>query len=178
MERFNRTLKNKMFKRFTFQMSYRWVNILDELLEEYNHSVHSKICMRPVDVTKRNEKMILKQHFQPTFIKNKNSKFEVNDQVRISKYKHIFEKGYTPNFSAEVFTIVEVLPTHPITYRLKDYQDNIIKGCFYKEEIIKTKCPLVFLVEKTVKKRKNKTLVKWFGFDESHNTWIDNSNKI
>ena len=173
VERFNRTLKNKMYKRFSLQMSYKWENLLQELVNDYNHTVHSKIKRRPVDVSKENEKIILNSIYKPTFQKKFKSKFKVDDYVRIGKYKKIFEKGYTPNYSAEVFMIEKIVPTFPITYILKDYQGNILKGGFYKEEIIKTNCPDVFLVEKVIKKKNNKEFVKWYGFDDSHNSWID-----
>ncbi|KAF0714175.1 Uncharacterized protein FWK35_00032508 [Aphis craccivora] len=62
-------------------------------------------------------------------------KLKVNDKVRISKYKHIFSKGYTPNWTTEIFTVSKVLQTNPVTYQLKDGSDNIILGGLYEQEI-------------------------------------------
>ncbi|XP_014296616.1 uncharacterized protein LOC106693442 [Microplitis demolitor] len=102
-------------------------------------------------------------------------KFKVGDKVRISKYKHVFEKGYAPNWSTEIFTIETVQNTNSTTYKLVDYQDKPIEGGFYVEELNKVKHPDVYLIEKIIKKRENKLYVKWLGFDSSHNTWIEKS---
>jgi len=95
--------------------------------------------------------------------------------VRVSNAKQVFEKGYTPNWSTEIFTIVRVAPTNPVTYHLKDYRDQSILGGFYEHEIQKTKHPDIYLVEKVIKKRGNQVFVKWSGFDNSHNSWINKS---
>ncbi|KAL4083640.1 hypothetical protein QTP88_028956 [Uroleucon formosanum] len=104
-------------------------------------------------------------------LKNKS----VNDKVRISKYKHIFSKGYTPNWTTEIFTISKVLQTNPATYQLKDVSDNIILGGFYEQEIKLTNYSYTFLVERIIKKVGNKMLVKWLGFDSSQSSWINSS---
>ena len=85
----------------------------------------------------------------------------------------MFEKGYTPNYTTEIFTISRVAPTNPVTYHLKDYRNEPIAGGFYEQEIAKVKYPDVYLVEKVLKRRKNQIYVKWLGFDSSHNQWID-----
>ena len=106
----------------------------------------------------------------------KRPKFKEGDKVRISKYKHIFEKGYTPNWTTEIFTIKKVLPTTPYTYKLKDYQNKPISGGFYEQELLKANVTDIYLMEKIVKRRGNQVLVKWFGFDDSHNTWENKDN--
>lgn len=102
-------------------------------------------------------------------------KFKIGDKVRISKYKHIFEKGYTPNWTTEIFTVSHVKLTNPTTYKLVDYQDHPIEGGFYQEELNKVKYPDTYLVEKVLKRRGDKLFVKWLGFDNSHNSWISAS---
>ena len=92
--------------------------------------------------------------------------------MRISKHKHIFEKGYTPNWTTEIFKIKSIKMTHPITYILQDYEGKTIRGCFYEKELLKTKYPKDYLVEKIVKKKGDKLFVKWLGFPSSHNSWI------
>ena len=94
----------------------------------------------------------------------------------MSRAKQIFEKGYTPNWSTEIFSITKVASTNPVTYHLKDYLEQLISGGFYEEELQKVKYDDVYLVEKIVKKRGNEVYVKWLGFDSSHNSWIDKSN--
>lgn len=105
------------------------------------------------------------------------SKLRVGDYVRISKYKNIFEKGYTPNYSTEIFRIKSIQITNPVTYILEDYQGNPIKGGFYAEEIRRTRLPNTYLVEKVLKTRGDKVYVKWLGFSSQHNSWI-NKNEI
>ena len=100
-------------------------------------------------------------------------KFKLNDIVRISKYKHLFSKSYTPNWSTELFTISKILNTNPITYQLKDEFNNMIKGCFYEQELKKTDFPNTFLIEKILKKNKQKIYVKWLGMDKKHNSWVN-----
>ena len=172
-KRFNRTLKTKMWKTFTAQGSYKWVDILPKLLREYNNTIHRTIKVKPIDVTKNNETDLLrklnkKSQFKPP-------KFRIGDCVRISKFKTIFEKGYTPNWSTEIFTIHEIKNTQPITYTLKDYQGNLISGGFYNFELLKVKYPDVYLIEKIIKRRGNEVYVKWLGFSNEHNQWIKQS---
>lgn len=174
IERFNRTLKNKMWKQFSFQGSYKWLNLLDELIEAYNNTRHRTIKMAPNDVNPNNEKMILHTIYNRPFIWQKN-KFKIGDVVRISKYKSIFDKGYTPNFSTELFKITSVNNKFPVTYQLKDMKQNPIAGQFYEKELQKTKSPDSYLVEKVLKKRGAKVFVKWLGFPPSENSWIKKS---
>ncbi|XP_044019535.1 uncharacterized protein LOC122859916 [Aphidius gifuensis] len=86
-----------------------------------------------------------------------------------------FYNSYTPNWTTKVFTIAKVLNTIPITYKLADYQDNNVEGCFYQEELSPVRYPDIYLVEKHLKKRKNKVLVRWLGFDSEHDTWENES---
>ena len=171
VERFNRTLKSKMWKKFSLQGSYKWLDILPNLISEYNSTKHRTIKMKPKDVGVNNEIDVMKR-FNIERWNRAPKKFE---KVRISKSKPVFEKGYTPNWSTEVFTIVEVKKTVPYTYLLKDYQGERIAGGFYEEELKKPAHPDVYLVEKVLKRRGNKLFVKWLGFDNTHNSWIDKS---
>lgn len=173
-ERFNRTLKNKMWMRFSLQGNYKWFDILPNFLTEYNNTKHRTIKMKPRDVTAMNEKQLFQDVYKQFKYKSlKPSKFKVNDRVRISKFKHVFEKGYTPNWTTEIFTITHVMATSPVTYKLKDYRDQPIAGGFYEQELAKVKHPDVYLVEKVLKRGGNKLFVKWLGFSDSHNSWIN-----
>lgn len=180
-ERFNRTLKNHMWKQFSLNGNYKWVRFLDDLIENYNNSYHKTIKMNPINVNLRNEQHLLdtvynyKHHVN---IKDK-AKFKVGDPVRLSKYKHIFEKSYTPNWTTEIFRIRKVQRnTDPITYLLKDYQDKEINGTVYPEELQLVQHPDLYLVEKILRKRGNQVYVKWLGFDNSHNSWINQNDVL
>ena len=127
--------------------------------------------MKPKD-TANNEADILRK-FSRKVTKKIKLKFKIGDKVRVSKANTVFEKGYTPNRSTEVFTIVRIAAINPTTYHLKDYQDQPVSGGFYEQELLKTKYPDIYIVETIIKKKGNKIFVKWLGFDNSHNSWLN-----
>lgn len=98
--------------------------------------------------------------------------------MRISKQKAAFEKGYTHNWSTELFKIKQCRLTKPATYLLEDMEEKPIKGAFYNEELQTVKYPNVYLVEKILRRKDNKVFVKWLGFDNSHNSWIDKNDIV
>lgn len=168
VERFNRTLKENMFRAFTARGSREWVSILPKLIEEYNNSKHRTIGMTPTQADKNPSSVILKHRSIPI----RKKKCKVGDKVRVSVNKGLFTKGYLPNWSTEIFTVAKINNTTPFTYQLEDYKGNPIAGCFYAEEINKTTFPNDYLVEKIVRRNGNLVLVKWLGFDSTHNSWI------
>lgn len=171
VERFNRTLKNLMWKEFSANGSYCWINMIDTLTKKYNNSKHRTIKMKPSKVNATNEKQILSTIYDHIKI-HITPKFKVGDFVRISKYKHVFDKGYTPNWTTEIFKITKVQHTNPVTYLLEDYQGNPIKGGFYELELQKSKFPDTYLIEKVLRRKKDQLFVKWLGFASDHNSWI------
>lgn len=173
VERVNRTLKNKMWKQFSLQGNYKWINILQDIVDKYNNTTHRTIGMKPKDVRKKHEQILLEgaySHFK--IIDPKKPKFKVNDYVRISKHRGAFSKGYTANWTNEIFKVTQVVRTNPTTYQLQDFEGNVIKGLFYTEELQKVKHPDVFLVEKVLRRKGNNMYVKWLGLDNRHNSWI------
>ena len=122
--------------------------------------------MKPVDV-KDNTYIDFKKE-----VNDKDPKFKVGDHVRISKYKNIFAKGYTPNWSEEVFVIKKVKNTVPWTYVINDLNGEEIIGTFYEKELQKTN-QQEFRTEKVIKRKGNKLYVKGKGYDNSFNSWID-----
>ena len=105
------------------------------------------------------------------------SKFKVGDLVRVSKYKTIFEKGYTPNWITEVFTIIKIQRTNSVTYLFENYRGKSV-GAFYEYELHRATHPDVYLMEKVLRRKGDKVYVKWLGFDGSHNSWIHKNNVI
>jgi len=106
------------------------------------------------------------------------AKFKIGDSVRVSKYKTVFEKGYTLNWTTEVFMIVKVQRTNPVTYLLEDYLEKSITGAFYEYELHRATHSDIYLVEKVLRRRGNEIYIKWLGFDGSHNSWIHEDNAL
>lgn len=177
VERFNRTLKEKMWKKFSLNGSYKWTLILPNLVKEYNKTKHRTIHMKPIEVTEKNANKVLNDAYNHLKI-FRIGKFKMNDYVRISKHKGMFEKGYTPNWSSEIFQIYKIQNTNPITYLIKDVKDTPISGAFYEQELQKVKYPDIYLVEKILKRKKNQVYVKWLGLPTSENSWINSNNVV
>ena len=104
-------------------------------------------------------------------------KFKVGDHVRIAKYKNIFAKGYTPNWSEEVFVIKEIKNTVPRTYAINDLNSEEVIGTFYENELQKTN-QQEFRIEKVMKKKGDELYAKWKGYDNSFNSWIDKKDLV
>ena len=110
-------------------------------------------------------------------INNKDPKFQVGDRVRISKYKNNFAKGYTPNWSEEVFVIKKVKNTVPWIYVINDLNGEEKIGTFYEKELQKTSQE-EFRIEKVIKRKDDKIYVNWKGYNNSFNSWIDKKDLI
>ena len=126
-----RTLKNKYFTSVSKNI---YIDKLDDIVDQYNNTYHSTIKMKPVDVNSNTYIDSGKE-----IINNKDPNFKVGDNVRISKYKNIFAKGYTPNWSEEVFLIKKVKNSVSWTYVISDLKGEDVVGTFYEKELQKTK---------------------------------------
>ena len=146
------------------------------LLNENHNKIHSSTGFKPIDIYSGVKTPTINIESTP-----KNApKFKVGDRVRISyKRRPIFDKAYFPNWTWEIFTIVKINNTTPITYKIKDYENNEINGSFYENELQLTKQKDdIYLIEnildeKTIKKKKY-YLVKWLGYKTP--TWEPSEN--
>ena len=141
-EKFIRTLKNKIYKYMTSISKNVYIDTLDDMVNEYNNTYHRIIKMKPVDVKSGN---FIEYNVHSI---DKDPKFKIGDYVRISKYKNIFAKDYTTNWSEEVFVIKKFKNAVPLNQE-------------------------AFRIEKVIKKKVNKLYVKWRGYYNSFNSWID-----
>ena len=135
-ERFIRTLKNKLYKYMTV-----YYDVLDDVVNKYNNTKHSTIKMKPIDVKDTTQSSYLERNNKRVYIdehNEKDSRFKVGDRVRIPKFKNIFAKGYTPNWSKEMFIVNKINGTVPYTYNIKDLNDEEIIGSFYDRELQKS----------------------------------------
>ena len=165
VERWNRTMKEKMWKYFSANSTSVYIDVLDDLVEQYNNTRHSSITMTPVEASKKTNEIQVWRNMYPEHveIKTYHARLSVGDKVRITKKKKTFEKGYTPWWTEEVFTISAVQNTSPVTYKIADLNGEEIQGTFYEPELQKTNQD-VYRIEKGVKKGKTKSLVKWKGY--------------
>ena len=148
-----------------------YFNVLDDIINKYNNTVHGTIEMKPIEVT---DDSYAEYNENPN---KKNPKFKVGDNIRITKYKNIFAKGYTPNWSDEVFVINKIENTVPWTYVINDLSGAEITGSFYEKELQKPG-QKKFRIEKVLKRKGDKLYVKWKGSDNRFNSWIDKKDLV
>ena len=175
IERFNRSLRELMMKSFVKSNNTVWYNILLNLIKTYNNRYHRTIKMKPINVNKTNEKYI-KNNFYTYDVTNKIPKFKINDLVHISlKRRELFDKSSANiKWNEELFKIHSINKSNIITYKIKDINNEIIKGVFYEKELQKTRDNGdKYIIEKILKTNKNKIYVKWRGYNSSFNSWID-----
>ena len=144
IERFNRTLKNKMLYTFTQHgipgTIKNWVNILPTLIDQYNTTVHRTTRMSPIDASKPENEKDVKAKINKKITKwvTRPPKFAVGMNVRIYQWENTFTKGYKPNYTTEVFKIKEVYDTVPYTYTMEDKNGEVVLGKMYEEEMIQS----------------------------------------
>ena len=177
VERFNRTLKTRMWRYFTKYQTVRYIDALQDFVQSYNDTYHRSIGMAPSQVNAANQEEVWQRLYGHD---GKGvPKFKVDDRVRISKAKRRFEKGYMANWSEELFTIREVHASDPPVYRLVDDLGEVLDGTFYEPELQKVLVSKdkLYRVESVLQRRKvgkrTEALVKWYGYPTSNNSWID-----
>ena len=131
-ERWNRTIKTRMWKQFTVQGNTVYLDILPKILEQYNNTKHSSIKMTPVEASKKkNESAAYYNLYGDVKQLSSKPKFKVGDEVRISKYKRkVFDKGYTPNLTEEILLIDKIQSTNPI---MRKYKAAFMSQNYYRQ---------------------------------------------
>ena len=170
-ERFIRTLKTKIYKYMTSISKNVYIDKLDDIVNEYNNTYHRTIKMKPVDI-KDNTYIDFKKE-----VKDKDPKFKVGVYVRISKYKNIFAKVYTPDWSEEVFVVSKIKSTVPWTYVINDLNGEDIIETFFEKQLKKTN-QKEFRIGKVTKRKGDKLYVKWKGYDSLSNSWINKKDLV
>ena len=136
------------------------IDRLDDIVHKYNNKKHRTIKMKPIDVKDNTYIDFGKE------VNDSDAKFKVGDHVRISKYENISAKGYTPNWSEEIFVIKEIKNTVPWAYVINDLNGEKITRTFYEKELLKID-QQEFRIEKVIWKKGDKLYVKWKGYDNS-----------
>ena len=170
-ERFIRTLKSSIFKHTISVSKNVYFDVLDDIVNKYNNTVHRSIKMKPIDVTSDSYAEYIEDSNE------KDPKFKACDYVRISKYKNTFAKGYTQNWSEEAFVVSKNKNTVPWTYAISDLIGEPITGSFYEKELQKTNQEK-FWIEKVLKRKGDKLYVKWKGYNNSFYSLINKKDLI
>lgn len=184
IERFNRTLKEAMFKHFDSTNTREWVDDLEDWIDEYNHRIHGSLQKHtPKQIWDGSETLNQVEGQVP--VNRPKPKLAVGDRVRISRQKGVFEPGYVGKWSREIFIITKVVNSDPYTYKVKDSLNEPIEGTFYNQELQKTKQPENWgLVDHVIKsktvKGKKFNLVHWLGLPKKYDSWIsdDDTQKV
>ena len=176
VERWNKTIKNKMWKMFTVNNNTVYWDKLDNIVNNYNNTRQSSIKMSPVEASKKKNESKVSSNLYGDLVYDSpgKSNFAIGDKVRISKYKRfVFDKGYTPNWTEEIFVIDNVIPTKPITYSIVDLMGEAIESTFYEQELQKAKQE-IFTIERVIKRdnKNKKASVSWSGYPDKFNSWI------
>ena len=184
VERFNRTLKERMWRYFTYSKDYKYIDILDDLVNSYNNTYHRSIKCTPNSVNKKNSSQVFLNLYGLN--SNNNSKisfkYNIGDHVRLAKNKRMFEKGYTNNWTREIFIINKQIINQQPTYEIKDLNDEIILGKFYEKEIQKIYInnekdyEIDQIIKTRTKNNKKEYFVSWKGYPESFNSWVKEKN--
>ena len=173
VERWNRTMKNIMWKYFTANNTQKYIDVLPSMVEKYNNTYHRSIKLTTSDA----HKPANYQHIHNALYAKANArkatspKFHVGDKVRIARKKGTFEKEFTPNWREGVFTISSVNATKSPTYIIKDTLGEPVQGAFYEQER-QLSAQEIFRIERVLKKKKSQVFVKWKSYSDAFNSWV------
>ena len=175
VERFNRTLKTRMWRYFTKIQSVRYIVVLHDFVRSYNNTFHRAIGMAPSEVNATNQEEVWQRLYGHESVGI--PKYRVGDCVRISKAKRQFKKGYMANWTEELFTNVDTHRSEPPVYRLADWHGERLAGTFYEPELQKVVVSKdkTYRIEEILRWRnkRREAFVKWFGWPAAFNSWID-----
>ena len=170
-----------MFKYFSANSTRRYIDVLGGLVDRYNNTKHSSIKMAPVEASKKsNERKVFSNLYgDDIYDEISKPRMKLGDTVRITKKKTIFDKGYIPRWTEEIFRISQVQHTYKSisTYKITDTKGEEIQGSFYEQELQRTSQE-GFRIEKVIRRRGNKSLVKWLRYPDSFKSWVDNKDLI
>ena len=153
-----------------------YIDILDDIVGEYNNTCHGTIKMKPIDV-KDNTFVDSMEFHSKKEVNDKDSKSKVGDHVRISKLKNIFATGYILNWSEEVFIRSKIRNTVPWTYIINYLNGKKIIGTFYEKKTTKDLSARI-QNRKSIKRKGDKLYVEWKGYDNFFNNWVDKKDLV
>ena len=179
MERFNRTFKEskeRLHWYFTVQNTLGYLSVLPDLVKGHNASYHHTISMASNQVNFKNEKEVWDRMYGKHLSKKpQKGSLKGKDSVRLNKKFRQFKKGYLPGWTEEVFVVQRVIPGVVPTYKIEELDGTLLKGTFYEQDLQKVNVSKndLFRVDKVVKRKGNKVLVRWKGWPDKYDSWID-----
>ena len=175
VERFNRTLKERLYRYFTAKNTLKYDKVLPQVVKGYNATPHSSIGMAPNKVTVENSSDVWESLYGKRLKRSQPAQLMVGDRVRLNKKFRTFKKSYLPGWTEEVF-IVDVVKAKPTpTYRITEWDGTPVEGTFYNQDLqrVRVSDDSLFRVEKTLRRKGTKMLVRWKGWPDKYDSWID-----
>ena len=174
VERFNRTLKSRLYRYFTAANTIQYLDILPSLVQRYNEDVHRSIGMAPKDVTVKNEAEVWQRMYGQVTKPRRRGRLKAGNKVRLSERVKTFKKGYLPQLAEEVFRIQRVIQGPVLMYKVEKFDGMPIKGTFYTEDLQKVTVDddILWRVENVLKRRRGQMLVRWKGWPTKYDSWI------
>lgn len=176
VERFNRTLKTKMYRYFTASNSLKYIDVLQPLVNQYNHTYHRAIGTKPDQVTHENSKEVWDRLYGKHLTRKPlTPKLKLGDRVRLSKHARTFKKGYLPGWTEEIFIVSHVKRSLGVPYyNVTELDGTPIQGSFYERDLQKVTMDdaSLFRIDKILKRTKDYVFVKWKGYDAKYNSWV------
>lgn len=173
IERYNRTMKEMMWRHFGFTGQYNFIDTYKDIVKTYNNKKHRTIGMAPSKVNLKNQHLLQNTVYKTIKFKPKTD-LKLGDHVRISDISGTFRRGYETRWSVAIFRIVKIKPTNPVTFLIKDFWGNTLDKSYYRQELQPVRYKDAYLVEKVLQTRKNgkESKVRFLGFGPEHDMWM------
>lgn len=175
VERFNRTLKERLYRYFTAKNTLKYGEALQAVVRDYNRTPHSSVGMAPDGVTIANSAQVWDRLYGKRLKRTQRVHLKVGDRVRLNKKFRTFKKSYLPGWTEEVFIVDRVKPGPVPTFRNTEWDGTPIEGTFYTQDLQKVQVSDddLFRVEKVIRRKGTKLFVRWKDWPVKYDSWID-----
>ena len=175
VERCISTLKERLWRYFTYTNTRRYVDVIQAIVHSYIHTIHSSIKCKPAEVTNDNQERVWQTLYGD--IQARKPKLNVGDTVRLATTRATFQKGYLPKWTEELFVLAQALSGDPPYYKIRDLNSEILEGTFYDSELQKINksddtSQIERIVKTRTKRKERQYLIKWYEYPESFNSWV------